>query len=161
MFELWNLHDGTEVQLRGLLGSLARMNPGESDEVLPDDVEGAENPHDFATEEVDPSAKRDGPAPEEPPAPERPPAQGPRRVRITQRDLDNHETTPGCPRCVDIDYGNHLSKKAHSEECRNRFYAIFKAKNDAKWATSTKDISWRRPLPSRSLPSTICRYECG
>ena len=126
-----------------IVGVPGAMNPGESDEVLPDDVEGAENPHDFATEKVDPSAKRDGPAPEEPPAPERPPAQGPRRVRITQRDLDNHETTPGCPRCADIDYGNHLSKKAHSEECRNRFYEIFKAKNDAKWARAAQDLQRR------------------
>ena len=136
-----------------IVGVPGAMNPGESDEILPDDVEGAESPHDFAFEEVDPGVKRAVPAPEEPPAPEHPPAQGPapappeyngpKRVRITQRDLDKHQTTPGCPRCADLDYGNLLTKKAHNEECRDRFYKIFKAKNDAKWARAAQDLQRR------------------
>ena len=58
----------------------------------------------------------------------------PKRVRITKRNIDKYGTTPGCPRCADLNFGNQRTKKTHNEACRKRFYALFKADSDAKWA---------------------------
>ena len=111
-------------RVTGIPGS---MKPTEDGEPSPNDVESADQPHDFAADEVDPEARerREKPRPARSPDQEAPPPpppaardSGPRRMRITRKDLNNYGTTPGCPRCAEIDFGNHLTKVAHSEACR-------------------------------------------
>ena len=100
----------------------------------PDDIERADNPHDYAADEVDPAPRRVAPATRE-----RREEVLRREVRITQKDIDKHGTTPGCSRCADLDLGNRLSKRTHSDACRQRFYDLFKASDDAKWARAAHD----------------------
>lgn len=133
-----------------IVGIPGAVKPAEDGEPTPDDVEGVDNPQVFAEHEVDPEQRerqnksqsarppeRDVP----PPAP--PVPSGPKRVRITRKDLDKYGTTPGCPRCADLDYGNHRTKKAHDEACRKRFYDLFKAADNAKWSQAAHDLQRR------------------
>ena len=78
------------------------------------------------------------------------PRENSNKARIIQKDLDKHGTTPGCPRCSEIDVGNRLSKGTHSEACRHSFYDLFKSSDDSKWARAAyglqRRISHRRDL---------------
>ena len=93
----------------------------------PGDIGRADNPHAFVAGEVVPAPREVDPAPRE-----RREELLRRKVRITQKDIDKHGTTPGCSRCADLDLGNRLSTKTYSEACRQRFYNLFKASDDAK-----------------------------
>ena len=66
--------------------------------------------------------------------------EGPKRIRITKRDLENYGYTGGCPRCADLEYGHANTKKAHNEECRARMYLKHKEMSDEKWAQAARDL---------------------
>ena len=115
----------------------------EDGEPTADDIERSDNPHDFAAEELDGNWRKSA-RPARSSKPE-PPLESldPKRVRITRNDLDKFGTTAGCPRCIQHDLGNFHSKLAHSEECRSRIYAEYKAAADAKWARAAEDLQRR------------------
>ena len=56
-----------------------------------------------------------------------------RQIRITRADLNAYGSTPGCPRCADIEYGLHQTKKSHSRECRLRMYLQYREHDSPKW----------------------------
>ena len=56
-----------------------------------------------------------------------------RQIRITRADLETVGTTPGCPRCPDIDSGQHKTTKNHSRECRPETYLQYKEADSPKW----------------------------
>ena len=56
-----------------------------------------------------------------------------RQIRITRADITSFGSTPGCPRCADIDYGLHQTKKSHSRECRLRMYMQYREHDSPKW----------------------------
>ena len=55
----------------------------------------------------------------------------PRRVQITQRLMEVHGYTAGCPRCSRVRANRTTAGSRHSEECRARFEAILRAAGDA------------------------------
>ena len=56
-----------------------------------------------------------------------------RQIRITRADLKAFGSSPGCPRCADIDYGLFQTKKSHSRECRLRMYLEYREHDSPKW----------------------------
>ena len=111
-----------------VLGIPGALKPVDDDNLTADDIEATENPHDF-----EPSSTERGVEAEDAAQADRE-DDAHRRIRITRKDLDKYGTTPGCPRCADLDYGLHKSKKAHNEECRRRIYGCYRREEDAKWA---------------------------
>ena len=59
------------------------------------------------------------------------------------KDLMAHGYTGGCPRCADLEYGRTRTRKEHSEQCRMRFYDIYKATEDAQWARAARYLQSR------------------
>ena len=55
----------------------------------------------------------------------------PRRVQITQRLMEEHGYTAGCPRCSRVRANRTTAGSRHSEECRARFEAVLRAAGDA------------------------------
>ena len=45
-----------------------------------------------------------------------------KQIRITRADMDMFGSTPGCPRCANIELGLYKTKRMHSHECRLRMY---------------------------------------
>ena len=111
-----------------VLGIPGALKPVDDDNLTAADIEATENPHDF-----EPSSTEHGVEAEDAAQTDRD-DDAHRRIRITRKDLDKYGTTPGCPRCADLDYGLHKPKKAHSEECRRRIDDCYRREEDAKWA---------------------------
>ena len=76
-----------------------------------------------------------------------------RQIHITKADLETFGTTPGCPRCTDIDFGRHKTTKNHSRECRLRMYLQYTEAGLPKWTANTlieavKDRPNTQPTPN-------------
>ena len=134
--------------IQRIQGTPADMKPVVDDHPTADEIEGAENPHEFNQEDIEPPPRPpdepDEPGPDEQQDDQ---DQGPpwRRVRITQKDIkDGGGYTGGCPRCADLEYGLVKSKKSHNDECRQRYYNIFQDKANAKWRRAAEDLQRRR-----------------
>ena len=111
-------HKWNKTSIENVQGTPGDMQPVPDESPTADDLERTELPHEYEGREVDPEASgerrpQQGDA-EDFDSGDRSGHHGPRRVRITQKDLDAEGYTGGCPRCADLEYGLAKTKKTHN-----------------------------------------------
>ena len=79
-------------------------------------------------------------------------ARGPKRVRITLRDLKRYGVTPGFPGCANVEHENWSDTGAHNQECRARMYKHFQQDGNGKWTRASVDLQGMQKQVHRQGP---------